>query len=217
MQITVKNVSKVLRKKYLLKNVNMTFESGKVYGLRGYNGSGKTMLLRAVCGLIRPTEGEVCVGGQILGKDTDYPSSVGILIESPAFLPDFSGLKNLKMIAALKNCIDEEHIIETLKKAGLADSMNIKYRKYSLGMKQRLAIAAAIMEQPEILLLDEPTNALDAEGIQMVTDVVREMKSENRIIIIASHEKEFLENVSDSICEIEHGTIVRAGELDDKI
>lgn len=208
MQIVIKNVSKKIRDNLVLNNVNIKFESGKIYGLRGYNGSGKTMLLRAICGLIQPTEGAIYIDEKQLGKAMDYPESVGIMIENPAFLGDFSGLKNLKMIAELKNEVEEKDVIETLKRVGLEESMRTKYRKYSLGMKQRLGIAAAIMESPEILLLDEPTNALDPDGIRMVADVIKEMKNENRIIIIASHEVSFLEEVADVIYEIQHGTIV---------
>lgn len=208
MQVVMKDVSKKIRGHWVLRHVDMRFEGGKIYGLRGYNGSGKTMLLRAICGLIQPTEGEVYIDENKLGKDMDYPESVGIMIENPAFLGEFTGLKNLKMISELKNEVKEEDVVEILKKVGLESAMKIKYKKYSLGMKQRLGIAAAIMENPKLLLLDEPTNALDPDGVRMVSEVIKNMKNEDRIIIVASHEAAFLEEVADVVCEIQNGTIV---------
>ena len=211
MQITLDDVSKKINKNLVLDCLNMKFESGKIYGLRGYNGSGKTMLLRALCGLIRPTTGHVYIDGHELGKDMDYPPSVGLMIENPAFLGNFTAQKNLEMIASLNGIITHEEIIENLKKVGLEESMKVKYRKFSLGMKQRLGIAAAVMESPALLLLDEPTNALDTNGIEMVSTLIKQMKDENRIIIIASHETGFLEDVADVIYEIENGRIKSAG------
>lgn len=208
MRIVMKDVSKKIRGRWVLQHVDVILESGKIYGLRGYNGSGKTMLLRAICGLIQPTEGEIYIDDKKLGKDMDYPDSVGIMIENPAFLGEFSGLKNLQMISELKNEAKERDVVEVLKKVGLEDAVDIKYKKYSLGMKQRLGIAAAIMEKPKILLLDEPTNALDPDGIRMVSEVITAMKDENRIIVIASHEASFLEEVADDVFEIQNGTII---------
>lgn len=208
MRIVMKDVSKKIRGRWVLQHVDVILESGKIYGLRGYNGSGKTMLLRAICGLIQPTEGEIYIDNKKLGKDMDYPESVGIMIENPAFLGEFSGLKNLQMISELKNEAKERDVVEVLKKVGLEDAVDIKYKKYSLGMKQRLGIAAAIMEKPKILLLDEPTNALDPDGIRMVSEVITAMKDENRIIVIASHEASFLEEVADDVFEIQNGTII---------
>ncbi len=208
MRIVMKDVSKKIRGRWVLQHVDVILESGKIYGLRGYNGSGKTMLLRAICGLIQPTEGEIYIDDKKLGKDMDYPESVGIMIENPAFLGEFSGLKNLQMISELKNEAKERDVVEVLKKVGLEDAVDIKYKKYSLGMKQRLGIAAAIMEKPKILLLDEPTNALDPDGIRMVSEVITAMKDENRIIVIASHEASFLEEVADDVFEIQNGTII---------
>lgn len=208
MRIVMKDVSKKIRGRWVLQHVDVILESGKIYGLRGYNGSGKTMLLRAICGLIQPTEGEIYIDNKKLGKDMDYPESIGIMIETPAFLGEFSGLKNLQMISELKNEAKERDVVEVLKKVGLEDAVDIKYKKYSLGMKQRLGIAAAIMEKPKILLLDEPTNALDPDGIRMVSEVITAMKDENRIIVIASHEASFLEEVADDVFEIQNGTII---------
>lgn len=142
-----------------------------------------------------------------LGKDIDYPESLGILIENPAFINDFTAFSNLKMIAQLNNRIEDDEIHKVLNKVGLAEKQNIRYRKFSLGMKQRLGIAAAIMEEPELILLDEPTNALDEDGIQMVSTVIQSMRSENRIIIIASHEKEWLLNNVDELLLMENGKL----------
>lgn len=207
MEIVLKDVMKVIQNNTVLDHITWEFHSGKIYGLRGYNGSGKTMLLRVICGLIRPTKGQVFIDNKQLGKDMDYPQSLGILIENPAFLNDQSAFNNLKMIAELNNRIGEKEIREVLNKVGLADKQNIRYRKFSLGMKQRLGIAAAIMEKPEILLLDEPTNALDEDGIQMVSRIIREMRSENRIVIVASHEKEWLQEITDEVLIVENGRL----------
>ena len=185
----------------------MTFQEGIVYGLRGYNGSGKTMLLRIISGLIRPTNGRICIDGQILGKDMDFPSSMGVLIENPAFLDDFSGKENLEMIMSINKVIDENRLMGCLNEVGLTQSKDLKYKKYSLGMKQRLGIAAAFMEKPKLILLDEPTNALDEEGIQMLEKLINEMRDNNRIIIIASHEKDFLNKIADIVYLMDKGSI----------
>lgn len=172
------------------------------------------MLLRLLCGLIHPTQGNVSIDGKVLGKDMDYPPSVGMLIENPAFLENFSAFKNLKMIASLNQVIDDVQIEAVLDAVGLKESMHIKYKKFSLGMKQRLGIAAAIMENPKLLVLDEPTNALDKDGVHMVSELIKKMKDEQRIIVLASHEQEFLNDAADIIFDIENGRIRQAGEED---
>ncbi|MGN1191336.1 MAG: ATP-binding cassette domain-containing protein [Dorea sp.] len=208
MNIELQNISKVLNRKKVLDDINVKFESGKIYGLRGFNGSGKTMLLRIVCGLMYPTEGHAYIDGKELGKDMDFPKSVGMMIEGPAFIGNLSGAKNLDMILSLGSNKDHESIIRnTLTRVGLIEAADIKYTRYSLGMKQRLGIAAAIMEVPSILILDEPTNALDEDGIAMVEEIIKEMKSTDRIIIVASHEKTFLESVSDKVFQMKEGRI----------
>ena len=172
------------------------------------------MLLRLLCGLIHPTQGNVSIDGRVLGKDMDYPPSVGMLIENPAFLENFSAFKNLKMIASLNHVVDDAQIKACLDDVGLKESMNTKYKKFSLGMKQRLGIAAAIMESPKLLILDEPTNALDKEGVRMVSELIKKMKDEQRIIVIASHEQDFLNDAADVVFDIENGKIRQAGEED---
>lgn len=205
--IVLEHVTKRTHKNIVLRDIDMTFQEGIVYGLRGYNGSGKTMLLRIISGLIRPTNGRICIDGQILGKDMDFPSSMGVLIENPAFLDDFSGKENLEMIMSINKVIDENRLMGCLNEVGLTQSKDLKYKKYSLGMKQRLGIAAAFMEKPKLILLDEPTNALDEEGIQMLEKLINEMRDNNRIIIIASHEKDFLNKIADIVYLMDKGSI----------
>ena len=186
----------------------MEFESGKIYGLKGVNGSGKTMLMRLVCGLILPTKGEVLIDDKKLGKDISFPESVGLLLEYPSFVNSYTGLKNLKMIASLKGIISDEDIKQTLIKVGLDPNDMRKFKSYSLGMKQKLGIACAIMENPEILILDEPFNALDEKSVLMVEKIIKEYKNDKRIIIISCHEKEELEKLSDEIINISEGELI---------
>ena len=162
MNIEVIHATKYIKKSLILKDVNIHLESGTVYGLQGPNGGGKTMLMRLLCGLIRATEGQVLIDGKELGKDMDFPNSLGLLIENPAFLPGYTGLQNLLLLAQLQDRIGEKEAKQALLDVGLNPDDKRKYRKYSLGMKQRLGIAAAMMEQPELILLDEPFSALDA-------------------------------------------------------
>ena len=215
MEIVLDHVSKKIKDNLVLDGLDLTFEDGLVYGLKGYNGSGKTMLLRLLCGLIYPTSGHVYIDGKELGKDMDYPPSVGLLIENPAFLENFSALKNLQMIASLNGRLSDAQLRECLEIVGLKDSMHTKYKKFSLGMKQRLGIAAAVMEEPGLLVLDEPTNALDTDGIRMVARLIKQMKRKNRIIVVASHEMDFLQDVADVVFDIENGRIRQAGEADE--
>ena len=159
-KIQVKNLSKEIKGKYILNNINLSFERGKIYGLYGRNGSGKTMLLRALAGLLIPTEGEIDMDGKILHKDMDFPENVGIIIENTSLLPQFDGFTNLKQLGKIRNVATDEDIDNALDTVGLKGE-NKKVKAYSLGMRQRLSIAQAIFEKPELLLLDEPTNALD--------------------------------------------------------
>ncbi len=207
MYLEVKNVSKKISGEIVLKNIQMTFEKGKIYGLQGKNGSGKTMIMRVICGLIRPTEGQVIVNGEILGMKKDFLPSAGALIENPGFIQQFSGYENLKMLADIRGKIGKEEIINTLEKVGLGDVIHKKYKKYSLGMKQKLGIAAAIMEDPEVILLDEPTNALDEESIVQLHHLLEEYKTKGTLIIISCHDREELEILSDEIYEIESGRV----------
>lgn len=205
--IELNNYCKTIKKVEVLKNITLKLEAGKVYGLKGKNGSGKTMMMRAICGLILPTSGEVKIDGKILGKDISFPPSIGVLLENPSFLNEYTGFKNLKVISSIQNRIDDNQINETLDLVGLNPDDKRTYRKYSLGMKQRLGIAAAIMEKPDIVILDEPINALDEAGAKQVREILKEQKERGVVCVIACHDSEELEFLSDEIIEIYEGKI----------
>ena len=206
MSIEFKNVSKKLGNNIVINNVNIEIKKGIVTGLKGINGSGKTMMMRLIAGLIYATKGEVVIDGKVLGKDISFPPSIGLMLENPAFLPGYNGFDNLKMLASIKGEIKDEKIDEVLETVGLA-AIDKKYRKYSLGMKQRLGIAAAIMEEPDIILLDEPTNSLDASGQEMVREIVAREKERGATVILSCHDSALLESMCDEIFNIEVGEI----------
>lgn len=211
MYIEIDDLTKVIDKHKVLDKVSIKLEKGKIYGIKGKNGSGKTMLLRAICGLIKPTEGEVRVGEKVIGKDAAFPESVGVVIENPGFIPSFSGYENLKMLADIKKLIGKEDIEAVMEKVGLEKAcFKKKYRTYSLGMKQMLGIAAAIMEKPDLILLDEPTNALDEESVRKLLDILREEKGRGACIVLASHDMEELTLLSDIIFIMEEGRLREA-------
>ena len=211
MYIEIDDLTKVIDKHKVLDKVSIKLEKGKIYGIKGKNGSGKTMLLRAICGLIKPTEGEVRVGEKVIGKDAAFPESVGVLIENPGFIPSFSGYENLKMLADIRKLIGKEDIEAVMEKVGLEKAcFKKKYRTYSLGMKQMLGIAAAIMEKPDLILLDEPTNALDEESVRKLLDILREEKGRGACIVLASHDMEELTLLSDIIFIMEEGRLREA-------
>ncbi|MCD8127743.1 MAG: ATP-binding cassette domain-containing protein [Clostridiales bacterium] len=213
MKIQLKNVDKKIRGTYVLRDVNLTLESGHVYGLWGENGSGKTMLLRILAGLIYPTHGTATVDGKRLGKEIDFRESVGLLLENPAFLDEYTGKRNLQLIAALKHRAGEQEIDKALKVVGLNPTDRRTYRKYSLGMKQRLGIAAALMEQPDLILLDEPTNALDVEAVAMLKQLILAEKSCGALLVVASHDGQFLTDVCDEIVQVTEGHLKREEEM----
>lgn len=206
--LKAEQLSKEIKKQPILQNIDLSLQKGMIYGFRGKNGSGKTMLFRALCGLILPTEGRVEVAGEKLGKDVSFPQSVGVLIEYPGFLNSYTGFKNLKILAGLTNKIDDERIRESIRLVGLDPDDKRKYRKYSLGMKQRLGIAQAIMEEPDLIILDEPTNALDSDGVEEFKKLLLSLKRKDKCILIASHDKEELDYLSDEIFVMENGKIV---------
>ena len=208
MKIEIKNVWKKIGKTEVLKDINLEFNGGKIYGLKGKNGSGKTMLMRAICGLITVTKGEIIVNGKRLGKDISFPNSIGVLIENPSFIDNFSGYRNLKALADINHIIGEEEIKNVIKLVGLDPNNKKKFKTYSLGMKQRLGIAAAIMEKPDIILLDEPINALDEKGVKEIREILLSLRSQEGIIIVACHDKEELEILSDEIVEIYEGNVI---------
>ena len=197
MYIKITDVNKTIKKAPILRDINLEFTGGKVYGLRGKNGSGKTMLMRAICGLITPDSGIIDIDGKILGKDISFPESIGVL-----------GFKNLKVLASIQNRIGDEQIRKALEDIGLDPDDKRTYRKYSLGMKQKLGIAAAVMENPDIIILDEPINALDEVSVEKVHDILEEQKKRGAVIIIACHDKEELDQLSDEIIEISDGRII---------
>lgn len=208
MIINVENYTKVLKKNTVLDKVNYTFKSGKIYGLSGRNGCGKTMLLRAISGLILPTEGQVSIDNKTIGKDIEFPDSIGLIIETMSMPGEYTALKNLQLLAKIKNIATEQDIREVLLKVGLDPDDKKTVRKFSLGMKQKLNIAQAIMEKPKILLLDEPTNALDFESVKEVHKILSEFKENGTIVIIASHNKEDLDGICDVIISMESGKII---------
>ena len=208
-EIIIENLSKTIKNNKILDNVNLTFESGHVYGLVGRNGSGKTMLLRAICGLIFPDSGKVIIDGKQLHKDISYPESCGIIIENTDLLPNFSAFDNLKMLSEIKNTANDNMIKSAIKSVGLDPDSKKKVKTFSLGMKQRLSIAQALFEDPDILLLDEPTNALDEDGVNDVRRILLEQKKKNKLIIIASHNKEDISLLSDTVISVSNGRFQR--------
>jgi len=208
-EIIIENLSKTIKNNKILDNVNLTFESGHVYGLVGRNGSGKTMLLRAICDLIFPDSGKVIIDGKQLHKDISFPESCGIIIENTDLLPNFSAFDNLKMLSEIKNTANDNMIKSAIKSVGLDPDSKKKVKTFSLGMKQRLSIAQALFEDPDILLLDEPTNALDEDGVNDVRRILLEQKKKNKLIIIASHNKEDISLLSDTVISVSNGRFQR--------
>lgn len=208
-EIIIENLSKTIKNNKILDNVNLTFESGHVYGLVGRNGSGKTMLLRAICGLIFPDSGKAIIDGKQLHKDISFPESCGIIIENTDLLPNFSAFDNLKMLSEIKNTANDNMIKSAIKSVGLDPDSKKKVKTFSLGMKQRLSIAQALFEDPDILLLDEPTNALDEDGVNDVRRILLEQKKKNKLIIIASHNKEDISLLSDTVISVSNGRFQR--------
>ena len=206
--IQLQNVTKRIKENTVLDNVSYTFKSGFVYGLYGQNGSGKTMLLRAISGLINLDSGSIFIDGEKLHDKIEFPPETGIVIENMELLPECSAKRNLQMLAKKKNIADEKDIIFSLERVGLDPDSDKKVKKFSLGMKQRLNIAQAIFENQKIILLDEPTNALDEDAVQLIYKIIREEKSRGATIIVATHHKEDLKEVCDVILKIAEGKIV---------
>lgn len=207
--IELKNVTKQIYDDVVLDHVSLALEEGNIYGFVGQNGSGKTMLFRAICGLIHLSEGEVVIGG----RKVDFqhlPKQVGLLLEAPAFLNGLSGAQNLKMLSYLTPGVGEAQISAMLKAVGLSKAANKRYGKYSLGMKQRLGLAYAFLNDPKLILLDEPTNALDPRGVEILIRLVGEYHAKGATILIASHDGAFLESITDKIVRMEMGKVVEA-------
>lgn len=208
MNIKISHVSKTIKNNPVIKDISMELQSGAVYGFKGINGSGKTMLMRLISGLIRPSQGEISMNGKILGKDISFPNSIGVFLENPAFLDAYSGFNNLKLLASIKSVASDDDIRNTLLRVGLDPDSNKKYKKYSLGMKQRLGIAAAIMEKPEIVILDEPTNSLDENGVDLVKHIVRNEKERGALVVVSCHDEEILKGMSDEVFLLEQGRLI---------
>ncbi len=217
MVIELKNASKIIRGNKVIDDVSMMLESGTVYGLHGINGCGKTMLMRLVSGLIRPSSGSVLIDGNVLGSDLDFPKSMGLFIENPSFLGGYTGLDNLKLLASLNGDTSEEQLKTALRRVGLDPADKRKYRKYSLGMKQRLGIACAIMQAPSLLILDEPTNSLDNNGVSLVQQLITEEKKRGALVIITCHDKIVLTSVCDIIFTLEVGRITDVSITEEKV
>lgn len=210
--IQLQNVTKRIKENTVLDNLSYTFKSGFVYGLYGQNGSGKTMLLRAISGLINLDSGSIFIDGEKLHDKIEFPPETGIVIENMELLPECSAKRNLQMLAKIKNIADEKDISFSLERVGLDPDSDKKVKKFSLGMKQRLNIAQAIFENQKIILLDEPTNALDEDAVQLIYKIIREEKSRGATIIVATHHKEDLKEVCDVILKIAEGKIVEENE-----
>ncbi|RKI41705.1 ATP-binding cassette domain-containing protein [bacterium D16-51] len=207
MYLQLSHVSKEMDQNQILKDISIQCKRGKIYGFKGKNGSGKTMLMRIICGLVKPTEGSVTVDGVTLGKKHNFPESVGVLIEAPGFIGNYSGYQNLKVLAEIQGKIGKKEIEEVMAEVGLDPAEKKKTKKYSLGMKQKLGIAAAVMENPDLIILDEPTNALDEEGVKNLHSLLKKHKEAGALILISSHDKEELEYLSDVLFFMENGTI----------
>jgi len=205
--IILDQVSKKFGKEEILKPLDLELDKGKVYGIVGNNGSGKTVLMKCICGFLPVTCGTVSVNGKKIGKDIDFPESLGIIIETPGFLNHLSGYKNLSILADLKHYLSKEDILEALNKVGLDPKMKKTVGKYSLGMRQRLGIAQAIMEDPELLILDEPFNGLDKNGVADIRSLLLELKQKKKTILLASHNREDIQILCDHVCEMDDGNL----------
>lgn len=207
MVVEVKNVSLKIKNQILLENISLKMERGRIYGLVGRNGSGKTVLMKCICGFMHPTAGEIIVNEKKIGKDCDFPEQTGVVIETPEFLPYRSGYQNLKILADLKRKIGRDEIEKAMRLVGLDPKLRRPVRKYSLGMRQRLGLAQAVMEEPLLLILDEPMNGLDKEGVADMRKYLLQLKKQGKTILIASHSSEDIAVLCDEVHELEHGRL----------
>ena len=203
--ISVNCISKHFDKECVLKKVTREFEKGKIHGIVGNNGSGKTVLMKCICGFLIPDEGEVIVAGKHIGKEVDFPGDLGIIIETPGFLPNISGRKNLEILASLNKKIGVKEIEDAITRVGLNPKMKKPVSKYSLGMRQRLGIAQAIMEDPSLLILDEPFNGLDKNSVAEMRKLIKELKNEGKTVLLASHNQADIDELCDTVCEMDAG------------
>ena len=210
--ISIENLNKQFKNQLVLNNINVKFSNGHIYGIIGRNGSGKTVLLKCICGFLKPTTGVISVNHKIVGKDIDFPENLGFIIETPGFLLNYSGYKNLKYLASIREKIDSNEIKESMSLVGLDSADKKHVGKYSMGMRQRLGIAQAIMEKPDILVLDEPMNALDKNGVEEMRRLFLKMKSEGKSILLTSHNREDIEILCDEVYEMEEGILNKLKE-----
>lgn len=211
--IYVKDLSLKIKNETILSHINLHIEKGKITGLVGRNGCGKTMLMKCITGFVKPTSGEVVFNEKRIGEDIDFPKDTGIIIETPSFIPYYSGRKNLLELASLNKKIGKKEIDKVLEKVGLYEARNKMVRKYSLGMRQRLGIAQALMEEPETLILDEPMNGLDNDCVEMIRKILSQLKEEGKTILLVSHNKEDIRILCDEIYEMDKGKICKGGEV----
>ena len=209
--IEVQNVNKSFGEEHVLKDVSHSFEAGKIHGIVGNNGSGKTVLMKCICGFLKPDSGTIFVNHKQVGRDTDFPEDIGIIIETPGFLPHLSGTQNLKILASLKKKANDYTIRAVLEQVGLDPDMKKPVGKYSLGMRQRLGFAQALMEDPSLLILDEPFNGLDKHGVVHIRNVIKGLRTEGKTVILASHNQVDIDELCDTVCEMDAGilTVVR--------
>ena len=207
--IEIDHVTKKFGDDIILHGISICMERGKVYGISGNNGSGKTVLMKCICGFLPVTEGSIRVNGKYIGAEIDFPESIGVIIETPGFLTNLSGMRNLEILAGLKGKITKEEIREAIRKAGLDPDLKKAVAKYSLGMRQRLGIAQAIMEDPELLILDEPFNGLDKQGAGEVCELLRGLKERGKTVLVAAHNMLEIEWLCDTICEMDAGILTQ--------
>lgn len=205
--IRLSDLTKSFGEELVLKGITHNFEKGKIHGIMGFNGSGKTVMFKCICGFLKPDSGSVIVDGKRIGKDVDFPDSIGVIIENPGFLLGLSGFENLKRLAALKGLISNDDIKAAIQRVGLDPMSKKKVGQYSLGMRERLGIAQAIMEDPDLLILDEPFNGLDKKGAAEVCELLKELKERKKTILIAAHNMQEIEWLCDSICEMDAGVL----------
>lgn len=207
--IEITNLCKSFKETKVLNDITIKIKKGNIIGIVGRNGSGKTVLFKCICGLVSPTKGTVKINNKILGKDMDIPDNIGAIIETPGFLPNYNGFKNLKFLAMIKNQISNEHIKDTIKLVGLNPDSKKHVGKYSLGMRQRLGIAQTIMENPDILILDEPMNGLDNDGVKDMRKLFLSLKEQGKTILLASHNKEDIEALCDEVYMMDKGILTQ--------
>ena len=210
--ISVQNLSKSFGQERVLKNVTRDFEKGKIHGIVGNNGSGKTVLMKCICGFLIPDSGSITVNGERVGVDVDFPRDMGLIIETPGFLPNMTGVKNLEILASLNKKIGLEEIAASIRRVGLDPLMKKPVGKYSLGMRQRLGIAQAIMEDPALLILDEPLNGLDKHGVREMRQLIKGLKEQGKTILLASHNQGDIDELCDTVCEMDAGVMTMIRE-----